>query len=103
MMSDNDTLSRKPSVLLVYYTYTQQALKVAEAMAEQFRKQDCSVTLAKIEFTDKRWLERFSRFPLKHPWSEVLGSWSVPSPAVPGALATLDHGPRTNDGPWTKN
>jgi len=73
VMSDNDTLSRKPSVLLVYYTYTQQALKVAEAMAEQFRKQDCSVTLAKIEFTDKRWLERFSRFPLKHPWSEVLG------------------------------
>jgi hypothetical protein len=29
---------RKPSVLFVYYTYTQQTLKVVEAMAEVLRE-----------------------------------------------------------------
>ena len=64
-MSSSDVGTRKPSVLLVYYTYTQQALKVAEAMAETFRERGCSVNLAKIEFTDKRWAERFTRLPIK--------------------------------------
>ena len=73
MMFENDTVSRKPSVLMVYYTFTQQALKVAEAMAGELRQRGCDVTLAKIEFTDERWVERFSRFPFKRPLREVLG------------------------------
>src|SRR4051794_35325311 len=72
-MSDHETMSRQSSVLLVYYTFTQQALKVAEAMAGVFRERGCTVTLAKIEFTDERWVERFSRFPFKRPLREVLG------------------------------
>lgn len=72
-MSERDTVHRKPSVLMVYYTFTQQALKAAEAMAGELRQRGCDVTLAKIEFTDERWVERFSRFPFKRPLREVLG------------------------------
>jgi menaquinone-dependent protoporphyrinogen IX oxidase len=42
----------KPSVLFVYYTHTQQSLRVAEAMAGVLRERGCDVTLAGIEFTD---------------------------------------------------
>jgi multimeric flavodoxin WrbA len=63
----------KPAVLLVYYTYTQQSLKVAEAMADALRERGCDVRLAGIEFTDPRYAERFSRFPLRHAWLDVLG------------------------------
>ncbi len=41
--------ARKPSVLFVYYTYTQQTLKVVEAMAGVLRNRGCEVTLAAIE------------------------------------------------------
>jgi menaquinone-dependent protoporphyrinogen IX oxidase len=63
----------KPRVLVVYYTYTQQTLKVAEAMADALIERGCDVRLAGIEFTDKRWAERFTRFPLKHAYGDVLG------------------------------
>jgi menaquinone-dependent protoporphyrinogen IX oxidase len=72
-MSASEVDVRKRSVLIVYYTYTQQALKVAEAMADRFRERGCDVKLAKIELTDKRWAERFTRFPLKHAYGDVLG------------------------------
>ncbi len=65
--------SQMPHVLLLYYTYTQQSLRVAEAMADAFRERGCEVTQAGIEFTDKRWAERFSRFPLRHAYLDVLG------------------------------
>jgi menaquinone-dependent protoporphyrinogen IX oxidase len=63
----------KPQVLLVYYTYTQQSLKVAGAMAEVLRERGCDVRHAAIEFTDERYAERFSRFPLRHAYLDVLG------------------------------
>jgi hypothetical protein len=62
-----------PRVLLVYYTYTQQTRLVAEAMADVLRDRGCEVRLAAIEFTDKRWAERFTRFPLRHAYLDVLG------------------------------
>ena len=86
-MSEQEIASPQPSVLLVYYTFTQQALKVAEAMAEVFRERGCSVTLAKIEFTDDRWIERFSRFPFKRPWREVLGMFL---PQMRGATGEIE-------------
>jgi hypothetical protein len=64
---------RRPRVLFVYYTYTQQSLRVVEAMAEALRERGCEVRQAGIEFTDKRWAERFSRFPLRHAYLDVLG------------------------------
>jgi hypothetical protein len=63
----------KPQVLLVYYTYTQQARKVVDAMAEVLRERGCDVDLAAIEFTDPRYVERFSRFPLKHRYLDIFG------------------------------
>jgi menaquinone-dependent protoporphyrinogen IX oxidase len=63
----------KPQVLFVYFTYTQQARKVTEAMAETFRERGWDVEQAKIEFTDKRWADRFTRMPLRHPYGDVVG------------------------------
>lgn len=63
----------RPRVLFVYFTYTQQSRKLAEAMAEVFRERGCEVHQAAIEFTDKRYAERFSRFPFRHVYRDVLG------------------------------
>jgi hypothetical protein len=65
--------TRRPRILFVYYTYTQQSLRVAEAMAEVLRERGCEVRQAGLEFTDKRWAERFSRFPLRHAVFDVVG------------------------------
>jgi menaquinone-dependent protoporphyrinogen IX oxidase len=63
----------KPRVLLVYYTYTQQSLKVAEAMADVLRERGCVVHQAGIELTDSRYAERFTRFPLRHAYLDIVG------------------------------
>jgi menaquinone-dependent protoporphyrinogen IX oxidase len=60
-------------VLFVYYTYTQQSLKVAEAMADTLRERGCDVRLAGIELTDSRYAERFTRFPLRHAYLDIFG------------------------------
>ncbi len=62
----------KPSVLFVYFTYTQQTRKVAETVAEVLRGRGCEVTLAAIEFTDPRYAKRFSQFPMPRPFLEVV-------------------------------
>jgi hypothetical protein len=63
----------KPSVLFVYYTYTQQTQKVVDTMAEVLRERGCDVHLGAIEFTDPRYADRFEEFPMPHPLVEVLG------------------------------
>jgi menaquinone-dependent protoporphyrinogen IX oxidase len=65
--------STQQRVLIVFFTYTQQSRRVAETLAEGFRAKGCSVDLAPIGFTDKRWSERFTRFPLKHAYLDILG------------------------------
>ncbi len=60
-------------MLLVYFTYTQQSRLVSEAMADALRERGCEVRQAAIKFTDKRWAERFSRFPLRHVYRDLLG------------------------------
>ena len=72
-MSSNDAETRNPRVLFAYFTYTQQSLKVAEAMADVLRDRGCDVRLARIELTDSRWSERFTRFPLRHAVFDILG------------------------------
>jgi hypothetical protein len=57
----------------VYYTYTQQSLRVVEAMAAVLRQRGCEVRQARVEFTDRRWAERFSRLPLRHAVLDILG------------------------------
>jgi menaquinone-dependent protoporphyrinogen IX oxidase len=63
----------KPRVLFVYFTYTQQSLKVVEAMADVLRDRGCDVRQAAIELTDKRWADRFTRFPLRHAYLDIFG------------------------------
>jgi flavodoxin len=61
-----------PRVLLVYYSYTQQAKKVVDAMAEELRGRGCEVDLAAIEFTDPRWVKQFSKVPFNSGFFDVL-------------------------------
>jgi menaquinone-dependent protoporphyrinogen IX oxidase len=72
-MSSTDAGATGPRVLFVYFTYTQQSLKVAETMAEVLRNRGCDVELASIEFTDSRYAERFMRFPLRHAVFDIFG------------------------------
>jgi hypothetical protein len=60
-----------PSVLFVFYTHTQQSLRVADAMAEVLRQRGCDVSLAGIEFTDPRYAARFDRFPFPHLYRDL--------------------------------
>src|SRR5437764_5296105 len=46
---------------------------MVEAMDEAFRERGCGVNQARIKFTDPRYAERFSRFPLRHAFLDILG------------------------------
>jgi flavodoxin len=61
----------KPTVLVVYFTLTKQAGRVAEAIARALDAQGCDVRKAPIEFTDQRWLPKLSQFPMKHPMLQI--------------------------------
>jgi hypothetical protein len=62
-----------PRVLFVYYTYSQQTRRVVETMAAALSDRGCEVRQARIEFTEPRYAERFSRFPFRHPYLDILG------------------------------
>jgi menaquinone-dependent protoporphyrinogen IX oxidase len=72
-MSSTDVGATGPRVLVVYFTYTQQSLKIAEAMSEVLRERGCDVQLASIEFTDARYAQRFTRFPFRHLYRDLFG------------------------------
>ena len=63
----------KPSVLFIYFTYTNQTHKVIDAMAEVLRGHGCDVTLAAIEFTDPRYAARFRQFPMGEQATSIRG------------------------------
>jgi flavodoxin len=65
-MSSGEVGATKPRVLFVYYTHTQQALRVCEAMTEVLRERSCDVTQAGIEFTDPHYAKNFREFPFRH-------------------------------------
>jgi len=90
-MSSNDAETRNPRVLFVYFTYTQQSLKVAEAMADVLRGRGCDVRLAGIELTDSRWSDRFTRFPLRHAWLDVLGMMPAQLRGATGEISIPDE------------
>ena len=62
-----------PRVLFVYFTVSRQTFRVVDAMTDALRKRGCDVQQARIEFTDPRYADRFSRFPFKHPYLLVAG------------------------------
>src|SRR4051795_4765321 len=61
-----------PSVLFVYYSHTQQAQRVCDAMAEVLRGRGWDVTQAGIEFTDPKYAKNFKTFPFKHAVFSIL-------------------------------
>ncbi len=89
-MALNDASATGPRVLFVYFTYTQQSLKVAEAMAEVLRKRGCDVQLAGIELTDSRWAERFTRFPLRHAYLDIFGMMPAQLRSATGEIRIPD-------------
>jgi menaquinone-dependent protoporphyrinogen IX oxidase len=80
-----------PRVLFVYFTYTQQSRKVAEAMADVLRDRGCDVRLARIELTDSRYAERFTRFPLRHALFDILGMMPAQVRGVTGEISIPDE------------
>ena len=61
----------KPTVLIVYFTLTKQVGRVADAMAKEFEARGCEVTKARIEFTDNRWVQKLTQFPMKRPMAQI--------------------------------
>lgn len=82
--------SRRPRVLLLYYSYTGQSRKVLETAGEVFRERGCDVRAAEIEFTDKRYAERFSRFPMRRVWPDMLSVSRAQSRGATGEIRIPD-------------
>jgi menaquinone-dependent protoporphyrinogen IX oxidase len=82
---------RRPRVLLLYYTYTGQSARVLEAAGEVFRERGCEVQKAEIEFTDRRYAERFSRFPMRHVWLDLVSVLPAQTRHATGEIRTPDE------------
>ena len=96
-MSDgSDKPERKPRVLLLYFSYTGQARKVLDAAGEVFRERGFEVATAPIEFTDPRYAERFSRFPMHNVWPEFFGMLPPQTLKRTGEIRTPDEVRRTD-------
>ena len=65
-MSSTGVSQTRPRVLFVYYSHTQQAERVCDAMAEVMRERGCDVSKAGIEFTDAHYAKNFNVFPFRH-------------------------------------
>lgn len=88
--ADEKPPGRQPRVLLLYYSYTGQSQKVLEAAGEVFEARGYDVTTAPIEFTDRRYAERFSRFPMRSVWPEFLGMLPAQTLQRTGDIRTPD-------------
>lgn len=81
---------RSPRILLLYYSYTGQSQKVLDTAADVFRERGYEVCPAPIEFTDPRYAERFSRFPMKRVWPDMLSVVQAQKRGETGAIRTPD-------------
>ena len=88
--TDEKPLAGPARVLLLYYSYTGQSQKVLQAAGEVFRERGYDVTEAPIEFTDPRYAERFSRFPMRKVWPEFLGMLPAQTLQRTGDIRTPD-------------
>ena len=91
MTGAGENSDRPRRVLLLYYSYTGQARKVLDAAGEVFRERGFQVHTAPIEFTDPRYAERFSRFPMHHMWRDFLGMLRPQTLKSTGAIRTPDE------------
>src|SRR5271163_3675528 len=81
---------RPPRVLLLYYSYTGQSQKVLEAAGEVLRGRGCEVRTAEIKFTDQRYSEKFSRFPMRRVWPDMLSVLGAQKRNETGEIQTPD-------------
>jgi hypothetical protein len=65
-MSADNSGETRPRVLFVYYSHTQQAQRVCDAMTHVLRGRGYDVTQAGIEFTDPKYAKNFATFPFRH-------------------------------------
>lgn len=79
---------RKPRILLLYYSYTGQTVKVLDAAEEVLRKRGCLVDRAPIEFTDPKYSEKFSRFPMRRVWPDFFSVLPAQTRGVTGDIRT---------------
>jgi flavodoxin len=77
-------------VLLLYYSYTGQARKVLQAAGEVFGNRGCEVSAAEITFTDSRYAEKFSRFPMRRVWPDMLSVLGAQKRNEIGEIQTPD-------------
>jgi menaquinone-dependent protoporphyrinogen IX oxidase len=82
---------RRPRILLLYYSYTGQSLKVLEAAAEVFRERGYDVHKAAIAFTDPRYSEQFSRFPMRRVWIDFFSVLPAQTRRATGQIRTPDE------------
>lgn len=71
-VTDNQGGGGPRRVMLLYYSYSGQSRRVLEAAGEVLRERGCQVVQGRIEFTDKRYAKRFSRFPMRRVWPDML-------------------------------
>ncbi|GLE51269.1 flavodoxin family protein [Mycobacterium montefiorense] len=90
-MTSDEAAGRRPRVLLLYYTFTGQALRVLEAAGEVFSERGFQVDKARIEFTDHRWAQRFSRVPLRHAMLDLLSMLPAQARRAAGEIRTPDE------------
>ncbi|WP_099023339.1 flavodoxin family protein [Mycolicibacterium palauense] len=88
---DEARTERPPRVLLLYYSYTGQSQKVLEAAGAEFSARGYEVHRAPIEFTDPRYSEPFSRFPMRNVWPEFLGMLPAQTRRATGEIRTPDE------------
>lgn len=72
LKAEPDELAIQALGSFVFYTHTQQSLRVAEAMADVLRERGCDVSVEGIEFTDPRYARKFGRFPFRHAVLDLL-------------------------------
>jgi menaquinone-dependent protoporphyrinogen IX oxidase len=87
--SDGDGAKRR-RVLLLYYSFSGQARTVLETAGEVFAEQGCEVVPAPIEFTDPRYAQRFSRFPMRRVWPDMLSVLPAQKRGETGEVRTPD-------------
>ena len=68
-----DVSAESPSILIVYYSFTNQTALVADSIADALTTRGCRVTRAKIVFTDRHYGARFQKLPMSWPIWKIVG------------------------------
>lgn len=89
-MADDVATGGALRVLLLYYSYTGQSKKVLAAAGEVFTNRGWEVHDAAIGFTDPRYAEPFTRFPMRRVWPEMLSVFAAQTRKETGTITTPD-------------